>query len=519
MSVISDIMLVCGGVVVVVVAYVAQRLFSTYLYYQRQKGLFSHMKSLEGIGRVPMLHFFDQRLGNALKCMDSRDEKGALVPPPNTLHLGAYLDGTHLIATGDPEALKQLLVEEKFPKHPLGYGILDIMLGNGLVTSTGALWHRQRKLITPSFHFTQLKLMHSAMMAEGAKMVARLKAQPLSPKDFGGREPVNAAEFFSSVTMAVIVQTSFGGLLEPVVVAGHWRRLNKAFNLYALTRMALGRTVNDLIPFPANKIVYGEIKALKALIRDAISKKRQMLADSEAQGSPVTARDLLTSLLQARDEDGNGMDEELVIDECLTFLFAGHDTTSNLLSWAMYVLAQRPDEQKKLQEEVDSVLGGQTPTMVDLKQLPYSKCVLQEVLRLHGPAPFLERIAPVDSVLSFSDGSVETIPAGTAIWLMFNKAMTDPRFWGDDSEEFRPSRFDKSRAKEEVKRHPFSFTPFSAGARNCIGQKFAQNEALSFLAMLMQNFTVHADPAQDVRMVFEGTSTPQGFHCSFSPRD
>ena len=185
----------------------------------------------------------------------------------------------------------------------------------------------------------------------------------------------------------------------------------------------------------------------------------------------------------------------------------------------MYVLAQRPEEQKKLQEEVDTVLGGQTPTMADLKQLPYTKCVVQEVLRLHVPAPILERIAPVDRELTFSDGSVETVPADTAIWLMLNKAMIDPRFWGNDSEEFRPSRFDKKRVSEEVKRHPFSYTPFSAGTRNCIGQKFAQNEAITLLAALMQNFTVHADPHQKVTMIYEGTVKPQGFHCSFSPRN
>lgn len=518
MSAVSDVILLCVGVVMVFVTYLGQKVLSTYVQYHKQQSLFAHMLPLKGAGSFPVLHFFDTRLGNAMNLMDQRDERRVLLPPPNMMHLGSYVDGTHLVATGDAEVLKQLLVEEQFAKHPLGYGVLDVMLGNGLVTSTGALWHRQRKLITPSFHFAQLKQMHTTMMREGDKMVDRLRAQPLSPQDASGREPVNAAEFFSTVTMSVIVQTSFGGLLDPAVVAGHWRRLNQAFNVYALTRMALGRTLNDLIPFPTNKTVYSEAKALRDLIGDALSRKRQEIAESEAQGIVVTARDLLTSLVQARDEDGNGMEEELIVDECLTFLFAGHDTTSNLLSWAMFMLAQLPDEQRKLHEEVDQVLEGRAPTIADLKQLTYSKCVLEEVLRLHGPVPFLERVAPVDRQLTFSDGSKETIPAGTAIWLMFSKAMTDSRYWGADSEEFRPSRFEKAHTGEEVKRHAFSFTPFSAGARNCIGQKFAMNEALTLLALIMQNFTVHAESDQKVEPVFHGTVTPHGFHCSFSQR-
>jgi len=509
---------VLGALVLVAVAYLVQRFGRFILSYQSKKGLYAHMQQITGLGNLPMLYFFDERMEEALDKMDNRDEEGTLLPPSSVLHLGGYLDGCHLVAVADPEAIKQLLVEENFPKLPLGYEVLDVLLGKGLVTSTGALWHRQRKLITPSFHFGQLKLMHDTMVDEGHAMIARLTAQPTSTTEASGRAPVNAAEFFSSITMAVIVQTSFGGLLDSTDIANHWRVMNRAFNHYALGRFALGRAVNDAIPFPANRTVNGEAAQIRKKISHAIEKKRKLLADAAAAGEGVTARDLLTSLLQARDEDGNGMEEHLIIDECLTFLFAGHDTTSNLLSWTMYMLAKYPEEQKKVQEEVDRVLEGREPTMADLKQLKYTKCVLQECLRLRGPVPFLERLAPVDSELAMSDGTVEKIPAGSAIWLMYGKAMTDPRFWGEDSEVYRPSRFAKENAANEPKRHPYSFTPFSAGARNCIGQKFAQNEALTLLAMLMQKFDVHADPKQEVKMIFEGTVSPKGFLCSFTPR-
>jgi len=504
--------------VLVAVAYLVQRFGRFILSYQSKKGLYAHMQQITGLGNLPMLYFFDERMEEALDKMDNRDEEGTLLPPSSVLHLGGYLDGCHLVAVADPEAIKQLLVEENFPKLPLGYEVLDVLLGKGLVTSTGALWHRQRKLITPSFHFGQLKLMHDTMVAEGHAMIARLLAQPTSTTEASGKAPVNAAEFFSSVTMAVIVQTSFGGLLDPCEVAEHWRAMGKAFNLYALCRFALGKTVNDALPLPANRTVNRQAVLIRKLIRNVIEKKRTLLAQAEEAGEAVTARDLLTSLLLVRDEDGNGMEEQLIVDECLTFLFAGHDTTSNLISWAIYMLTQYPEEMKKVQEEVDRVLEGREPTFADLDQLKYTKCVVLETLRLRVPIPIVERRAPVDRELVMSDGTVEQIPEGTVMWLMLGKAMKDPRYWGSDSEAFRPSRFDKANADNEPNRHHYSFTPFSAGARNCIGQKFAQNEALTILAMLMQNFDVHADPTQKVTMLFEGTLCPKGYHCSFTAR-
>lgn len=518
MGVLWDVLLVVGVGVGLVVAYVGQRFLSMYLYYQRTKPLYADMEPVRGAGKMPFLYFFDNRLGKGLAAMDRRDEEGTLLTPPRILHVGTYMDGSHLVALSDAEAIKQLLVEENFPKHPLGYGVLDVMLGNGLVTSTGDLWFHQRKLITPSFHFSHLKQMHAAMVVEGEKMVAHLKSQPTSPSDLGGRAPVYAGDFFASVAMAVIVNTSFGGLLDPKKVAGHWYALVKALNAYSLTRVALGKTFNDFLPLPANRAVNREATTLRVLVREAIAKKREELAAAEATGDTVTAKDLLTSLLLARDGEGNGMDENLIVDECLTFLFAGQDTTSNVLSWVMYMLAQRPEEQQKLQEEVDRVLGGRTPTFEDLKELKYCKCVEMETIRMHGPNPVLQRYCPVQRTVTLSDGSSVTIPGNTALWLMFRKTMSDPRFWGPDSEEFRPSRFDKSRIHEEPPRHPYSFIAFSAGQRNCIGQKFALNQGVVLLAMLMQNFTVHADPDQDVKMVFEGTVTPEGFYCSFSPR-
>lgn len=184
----------------------------------------------------------------------------------------------------------------------------------------------------------------------------------------------------------------------------------------------------------------------------------------------------------------------------------------------MYMLAQRPVEQLRLQEEVDRVLKGRSPTHADLAELHYCKCVEMETLRMHGPNPVLQRYSPVEQDVTLSDGSSVTIPANTAVWLMFRKTMSDPRYWGADSEVFRPSRFDKARIHEEPPRHPYSFIAFSAGQRNCVGQKFALNQGVLLLAMLMQNFTVHADQNQEVKMVFEGTVTPEGFYCSFSPR-
>jgi cytochrome P450 len=197
--------------------------------------------------------------------------------------------------------------------------------------------------------------------------------------------------------------------------------------------------------------------------------------------------DLLSMLLMAEDDDGNHMTDVQVRDEVLTLFLAGHETTANAMNWTFMLLAQHPEIEARLHEELDMVLQGRSPTLADLKQLPYTEMVIKESMRLYPPAWSFSREATADLVI---DGY--QIPKKSGIIIHAYGTHHNPAYW-DQPEVFNPERFSK---ENEVKIQKYSYIPFGGGPRVCIGFSFAMMEAQLLLATIAQRYRLNLEPGQ-----------------------
>jgi len=309
-------------------------------------------------------------------------------------------------------------------------------------------------------------------------------------------EEVNA-EFFRTLTSSIIIKFAFGSQFDPEWLSRKWHRLTHILNRFFLTKIIFGNLAG-YIPLPSTL-------EKDSIISEIRSKVKQVLRTRKSEiGKTQEANNLVDLLLSASEP----VPEELIIDECLTFLLAGSETTSKLLAWTFYHLGMYPDIQAKIHQEVDEVLGQREITNEDIPKLSFCKCVLQEVLRMTPPAIVIDKLAKKDVMVGG-----HLIPKGTCILLFFWSAHYDNRYW-DKPHEFRPERF----LQKDCIRHPFAFMPFSAGERNCIGQKFALQEALIILPLLMQNFKITTNPSKEIRFVGDPGLTPEGLKIRFEKR-
>lgn len=235
------------------------------------------------------------------------------------------------------------------------------------------------------------------------------------------------------------------------------------------------------VPTPRNRRINAAIHTLDAIVQGLIQERRQRA---------IERGDVLSLLLLARDEEtGQGMSDQQVRDEVMTLLFAGHETTSNLLAWTWFLLATHPEVEQRLQAELDAVLGGRLPTVEDLAHLPYGHRVLEETLRLYPPAWSLARKALVDDKVG---GYV--LPASTIILMSPYVTHRHPAFW-EEPERFDPDRFTPERV---AVRPRYAYFPFGGGPRQCIGNTFALMEAHLILATVAQRYRLRLVPDHPV---------------------
>lgn len=487
MCVLTPVLLLVGAVIF--------RLIFFVLYYQMNKSKYKHIPPAMPDTSIPFLTLFDEVNGFEKPV----DEILTAAKGNSLMDFGPMAGGEHAVLVSDPVLLRDLFDTNRFPKLALNREAFSEILGDGLVTSEGELWKRERRLISPVFHFGQLKRMAIVMSEEAQHMVDEIKAK---------KGPVVVGEYFSSVALRIIVRSAFGNSehLSPDDMGPIWTRFGRQVNAFFLGHLVLGNVLGRL-PFPWRQRMLNTVAEIHVRIKQAIALRRQRGVE---QSGPVP-NDLLGALLSAQDEDGNGIDEELIVWECTTMLFAGHDTTSNLIAWACYYLQHEPEIQQKLYDEVKQVCGDRIASHGDVHELRYTKQVLQETLRLRPPVPWLQRETPEDTTL----GGVN-IPKGTQLWAGIIIAHHNPQYWSEPVKKFDPDRF----APEATKaRHSHAFLPFSAGSRNCVGQKFALLEAQVLLSTLIQHFHVKPSPTSPKTvMAFEGTMTPRGLEVLFEPR-
>jgi cytochrome P450 len=385
----------------------------------------------------------------------------------------------------DPDLIQEVTVKQadKFDKGPDYVDPqrgLARFLGSGLLTNNGEFWKKQRKLVAPAFHTKRIEAYAQAMVDATQDMLDR----------WHGQTALDVDDEMMRVTLQIVVKTLFN-----VDISAEAKRIGDAMT--ALQQMVGNNsTIEKLLPMWIPTPQRGRSKKAVADLDEIIYRLiAEWRKESKDNG------DLLSMLLLARDDDGNGMSDKQVRDEAVTLFLAGHDTTANTLNWTFYLLAQNPDIEAKLHHEIDTVLEGSVPTLADLRRLPYSEMVIKESMRLFPPAYFFGRVASEDVQL----GNFYA-PKGTGIGISSYTTHRDPRWW-DEPTAFRPERFSPENA-EHIRK--YSYIPFGAGPRVCIGNSFAMMEAHLMLVMIAQHYQLRLSPGQVVQVDPLLTMKPKG---------
>jgi cytochrome P450 len=387
--------------------------------------------------------------------------------------LASFRVGRHwLFLASDPDLIEQVLVTDAkhYIKH-FGARIFKPLLGNGLVTSEGEFWRRQRRVVQPAF----LK----ARVQSYAPVMADLTDRILSRWIPG--TSVDVETEFSALTSAIALKTLFG-------LDGHGKRekfdenLHLAFDLMA-DRLDWPFPIPNWLPTPANLRLRRTIKELNRVVEGFIAAGR-------ARGSPGS--DLLSTQISAQHEDGSQMTDRQLRDEAMTLFLAGHETTALTLAWSWYLLSQHPDVEMKLVGEWRQVLNGRTPFADDLASLPYTGAVIAESMRLYPPVYALGREATTDLEL----GGYR-VKRGYTVLMSQWVNHRDPKYF-PDPERFWPERWENGLATRIPK---YAYYPFGGGQRMCVGNNFALMEASIILAAVGQRFrfTLDAGAVIDIK--------------------
>ena len=389
----------------------------------------------------------------------------------------------HIYQLNHPNLIRQVLVEEpdSFHKPRLMKHVFGPFAGNGLFTSDGAFWKRQRSLMQPAFHQRHLGAYGDVMVAQALAMT----------EGFANGEVREIGSEMSKLTLRIVVRTLFGSDLP-----------REAENIGApmvAVLDAANRRMNNLLRLPSwvpTRQNFREKRAIATLDAILDSLVRSRCASGEDRD------DLLSRLLAAVDAaSGERMSEQQLHDEMMTLFLAGHETTANALTWIWYLLSQNPQAEAKLREELHTVLGGRAPTMADLPNLPYTDMVVREALRLYPPAPQFGR-EPIRDVCI----GKYPVARGSLIVVNTYALQRDERYFAEP-ERFEPERFAKG-CEELIPR--YAYLPFGGGPRVCLGNGFAMMETRLILATVAQRYKLSLERGQDVRPVQLVTLRPNG---------
>ena len=376
---------------------------------------------------------------------------------------------SYLIA--DAAAARRVLVTNArgYDKHTLQYSALSLVTGEGLLTSDGDIWRRQRRLVQPAFH-------HDAISSVGGHVALALDRLDESWAQLPSRGAiVDIDDVLMRTTLEVVGSSLFGADLS-----GAAHRLTEA-TLSALdvviARARVPLAPPSWLPTPANRKLAAAVRTLDEAVVGMVTQR-----DGEAEGSrPADMLDLLL----APDGDGDRLSTSEIRDQVVTFIVAGHETVASALTWAMWLVSGDDEVQERLAAEAREVLGDSAVSMADVARLPFARAVLDEALRLYPPAWLVTRRSLVDDDLGGRE-----IPAGSLIITSPYLVHRDPAVW-PDPDRFDPTRFlDHSLRGGDRAAH---YWPFGAGPRLCIGREFALAEGTLLLAGIARRLRISRD--------------------------
>ncbi|KAA8523051.1 hypothetical protein F0562_009474 [Nyssa sinensis] len=394
------------------------------------------------------------------------------------------------LTVSDPDLIREIFTSksefyEKNEAHPL----IKQLEGDGLLSLKGEKWAHHRKIITPTFHMENLKLLIPMAGSSVIKMLEKWSAMSKS-----GEVEIEVSEWFQSLTEDVITRTAFGSSYEDGkeifrLQAQQMDLASQAFQKVFIPGYRFLPTKRNMKSWKLDK----EIK--KSLVK-LIDRRKENWGNEIVQNGP---KDLLGLMIQAstkkwvkRTEFNSSPSSKITVhdiaEECKSFFFAGEQTTSNLLTWTTVLLAMHPQWQAQAREEVLKVCGSRDiPTKDDAVKLKTLSMILNESLRLYPPIVATIRRAKADVDL----GGYK-IPCGTELLIPILAVHHDPVIWGNDVNEFNPARFSQGVAR--AAKHPAAFIPFGLGVRMCIGQNLAILQAKLTLAIILRRFSFRLAP-------------------------
>jgi cytochrome P450 len=397
-------------------------------------------------------------------------------------------NGRNVVAwVTDPALIEEVLLgrSEEFPKTPLEKQVFEHTLGDGILTSQGASWRWQRRTAAPLFRPAELAGLIPATTTAAEAQVQRWRKRPAGSIHAIDRD-------MTETTFQVISATMFAGSADAEAAA-----------ILEASDKALATISWDIaaamLRFPPWLWYPGKYRRRRAgrRLRDAVA---TILARRRAAG--VMGDDLLARLAGARDPDtGNPMSDKQLVDNLITFLAAGHETTAKALTWTLYLVARAPEWQQRIRREVHEV-AGEGPIGADhLERLVVTRAVLDEAIRLYPPAPVMTR-----QVVTPTQLGSQMLPAGTLVFIPIYALHRHARLW-EEPDRFDPERFMPERkAKYARTQH----MPFGFGARTCIGASFAIMEALAILATLVRRTDFEWDGKHAPEPLSRVTLRPKG---------
>jgi cytochrome P450 len=360
-----------------------------------------------------------------------------------------------------PDDVKRVLVtNHKNYTKGVGLDRVKILLGNGIMTSEGEVWRRQRYMMQPMFHRRVITRFARVIDAANERCIARWEEQAARG------ERVNVTDDMSELTLDVVLRAVFGRDLDRLCA-------ESGGNPFAVVTKEPARNLQFAYKFRS----LGKLVA--ALMRRRTAEQEEHV-------------DFLAMLMSAHDKQtGAAMSERELIDEVMTLVVAGHETTASALNWTWYLLALHPEAEARLHAEIDSAASVSCPSLAQMEALPYAQQVVNEALRLYPPGWLLSRRTLDADVLAGFD-----IPAGADVLLSPYLLHRHPRFW-PDPDVFRPERF---APENEAERPRFAYMPFAAGPRHCIGETFALYEMLMHLYKVARHYRLTYLPTEPVQL-------------------